>query len=119
MELLRVPSKITTGQVSISLFQDRPAIEKVLPRTLRVGVFAKDGAELSEIKTLTFDSKETEARNRETNVMLTLSRAADAFNNREVEIRLLETVQGTNQIVVYKSHSLKLQKPFASDFDEL
>jgi len=119
VELLRVPAKITTGQVSISLFQDRPAIEKYLPRTLRAGVYSKDGAELSEIKTLTFDSKETEARNRETTVTLTLSRAADAFNNQEVELRLLETVQGANQIVVYKSHSLKLQKPFASDFDEL
>ena len=119
VELLRVPAKITTGQVSISLFQDRPAIEKVLPRTLRVGVFSKDGTELSEIKTLTFDSKETEARNRETTVTLTLSRAADAFNNQEVELRLEETVPGTNQIVTYKSHSLKLQKPFASDFDEL
>jgi len=118
-ELLRAPAKITTGQVSISLFQDRPAIEKVLPRTLRAGVYSKDGAELSEIKTLTFDSKETEARNRETTVTLTLSRAADAFNNQEVELRLLETVQGANQTVVYKSHSLKLQKPFASDFDEL
>lgn len=119
VELLRAPAKITTGQVSISLFQDRPAIEKVLPRTLRAGVYSKDGAELSEIKTLTFDSKETEARNRETTVTLTLSRAADAFNNQEVELRLLETVQGANQTVVYKSHSLKLQKPFASDFDEL
>lgn len=119
VELLRVPAKITTGQVSISLFQDRPAIEKVLPRTLRAGVYSKDGAELSEIKTLTFDSKETEARNRETNMTLTLSRAADAFNNQEVELRLLETVPGANQDVVYKSHSLKLQKPFASDFDEL
>lgn len=119
VELLRAPAKITTGQLSISLFQDRPAIEKILPRTLRVGVYARDGAELSEIKTLTFDSKETEARNREINVTLTLSRAADAFNNREVELRLMETVQGANQVVVYKSHSLKLQKPFASDFDEL
>jgi uncharacterized protein (TIGR02687 family) len=119
VELLRVPAKITTGQISIALFQDRPAIDKVLPRKLRIGVFAKDGTVLSEIKTQNFDSRETEARHRETAMLLVLSHAADAFNNREVDLRLEETVPGTNQIVTYKTHSLKLQKPFASDFDEL
>jgi len=118
VELLRVPAKITTGQLSISLFQDRPAIGKVLPRTLRIGIFAKDGTVLSEIKTQTFDSKETEARQRETALLLVLSHAADSFNNREVDLRLEETVPGTNQVVTYKAHSILLQKPFTSDFDE-
>lgn len=118
IELLRVPAKITTGQLSIALFQDRPAQGKVLPRTLRVGIFAKDGTSLSEIKTHTFDSKESEARQRETILLLVLSAAADAFNNRDVDLRLEETVAGTIQIVTYKTHSLKLQKPFTSDFDE-
>lgn len=117
VELLRVPAKITTGHLSLALFQDRPAVAKVLPRTIRVGVFAKDGTSLSEIKTLTFDSKDTEARNRETTVVLVLSSAADASNNQEVDLRLEETVPGTAQIVTYKSHSLKLQKPFTSDFE--
>ena len=117
VELLRVPAKITTGQLSIALFQDRPAIAKVLPRTLRVGVFAKDGTSLSEIKTQTFDAKEEEARNRETTMLLVLSPAADAFNNQEVELRLEDTVPGTTQLVTYKSHTLKLQKPFTTDFE--
>ena len=117
VELLRVPAKITTGQLSIALFQDRPALDKVLPRTLRVSVFAKDGTSLSEIKTLTFDSKETEARQRETTVLIVLSPAADTFNNREVDLRLEEMVPGTTQIVTYKTHSLKLQKPFTTDFE--
>ena len=118
VELLRVPAKITTGQLSISLFQDRPAIGKVLPRTLRVGVFAKDGTILSEIKTQAFDSKNPEARQRDMTVLLVLSHAADAFNNQEVELRLEEAISGTNQIVTYKTQNLKLQKAFTSDFDE-
>lgn len=118
VELLRVPTKITTGQISVALFQDRPAVGKILPRTLRIGLFAKDGTSLSEAKTITFDYNDDEARLRETSVVLALSHAADAFNNSEVDLRLEETVQGTNQIVTYKTHSLKLQKPFASDFDE-
>jgi uncharacterized protein (TIGR02687 family) len=118
VELLRVPAKITTGQLSVALFQDRPALAKVQPRTLRIGVFAKDGTVLSEIKTLNFDSKEAEARQRETTALLVLSHAADDFNNREVDLRLEETVPGTAQTVIYKTHGLKLQKPFTSDFDE-
>ena len=117
VELMRVPPKITTGQLSIALFQDRAAVAKVLSRTLRVGIFAKDGTVLSEIKTQTFDSKATEARQRETTMLLVLSAAADAFNNREVDLRLEETVPGTSQSVIYKWHSLKLQKPFTSDFE--
>ena len=118
VELLRIPEKITTGQVSILLFQDKPAIDKVSPRTLRIGVFTKDGKELSEIKTQIFDSKETEPRRRETIMVLTLSHAADDFNSCEVELRLDGIVQGTNQSLSYKKRCLKLQKSFQRDFDE-
>jgi hypothetical protein len=118
VDLLRVPAKITTGQISIALFQDRPAIDKVLPRTLRVGVYAKGSTSISEIKTVTFDSKDPEARNRETSLLLVLSHAADQFNGEEVELLFEEKVQGSEQFITYRAHSLKLQKPFASDFDE-
>jgi len=119
VELLQVPARITTGQVSISLFQDRPAIDKVLPRTLRVGLFAKDGTVLSEIKTL----KPSTRRKRKLAFAkpascFVLSHAADAFNNQEVDLRLQETVQGTTQLVTYKVQSINFHKPFASDFDE-
>ena len=81
-------------------------------------MYAKDGTRISEIKTPTFDSKETEARHRETTMLLVLSHAADRFNGQEVEFRLEENVQGTEQFITYRAHNVKLQKPFASDFDE-
>ena len=96
----------------------RSAGGKVLPLTLRVGIFAKDGTVLSEIKTVTFDSKDAEARQRETTLLLVLSHAADAYNNKEVDLRLEKSPTGTSQFVTYKSNSLLLQKPFTSDFDE-
>ena len=119
VEIMRVPAKITTGQISLSLYQERPVTTKLQPRELRVGVFAKDGNPLSEIKTLKCDSADEEARKREFNLVIVLSKAADSYNNKEVEIRLEETLSGTSQTVTYKSHPIKLQKPFASDFDEL
>ncbi|MBA3353325.1 MAG: BREX-1 system phosphatase PglZ type A [Blastocatellia bacterium] len=118
VELMRVPAKITTGQVALSLYQEKPVTAKLLPRDLRVAVFAKDGTALSEVKPLKCDSGEEEARKREVSVVLVLSKAADDYNNKEVEIRLEETLPGTSQTVTYKSHPIKLQKPFASDFDE-
>ncbi len=118
VELLRVPSKITTGQISLALYQDRPVADKVLQRTLRIGVFSQDGKALSETRTIVFDSADVEPRQREKQLGLTLSRAADAHNNQDVEIRLEETLPGTTQTTVYKSHRVKMQKPFGSDFDE-
>jgi len=119
IDFLRVPTKITTGQLSIALYQEHPVGEKIRPRTLRVGLYAKDGAPLSEVKTIIFDSKESEPRLRETPLLLVLSGAADAQNNRIVDLRLEETVQGTAQWVTYRSHELKIQKAFMSDFDDL
>ena len=117
VDILKVPAKVTTGQLAVALFQDRPAVEKVRPRTIRIGIFAKDGLSLSDQRTLTFDSAEPEARLRETSVVLVLSKAADAYNNRDVELRLEQMAQGTTQWVTYRSHTVKLQKPFTSDFD--
>ncbi|MDS4030302.1 MAG: BREX-1 system phosphatase PglZ type A, partial [Candidatus Contendobacter sp.] len=118
VEFLRLPARITTGQLALALYQDRPVADKVLGRTLRLGVYAADGTALSEARTLTFDSADAEPRNREQNVTLTLARAADRYNHQEVEIRLEETLAGTRQTAVYKSHRVKLHKPFASDFDD-
>lgn len=118
VDLLRVPTAITTGQLSVVLYQEQPVAEKVLARPLRIGVFAPDGTELSDLQDLPFDSSESEPRRRETTVLLTLSHEADAYNNQEVEVRLMGKVAGTQQPVLYKAHALKLRKPFASDFDE-
>ena len=120
IDLLGVPSKITTGRLSVTLFQRQVAAGKMLPRTLRIGVFGQDGTSISEQRTLTFDSAVEEARLREQSVMLVLSAAADKMNNQDVQLRLEELVQGTTtQWVTYRSHTLRLQKPFTSDFDDL
>jgi uncharacterized protein (TIGR02687 family) len=119
IDLLRAPGKITTGRVSLTLYQDRPVATKVLGRTLRVGIFTVDGAPISELKMLTFNAAESEARQRESAVELALSCAADPHNGREVEIRIEEMTPGNQNAVPYKIHRLKLQKPFATDFDEL
>lgn len=118
VEIIRMPAKLTTGHVAISIYQEKPVTPKLLPRVLKIGVYAAHGQVISEIKAITFDSRDEEARKRETAVMLVLSKEADEHNNSTVEIRLDETLPGTNQTVTYRTYPIKLQKPFATDFDE-
>lgn len=119
VDLVRTPTKITTGRVTLTLFQDRPTATKVLGRTLRLGIFTLAGEPISELRPLTFNSSDPEPRHRETSVGLALSAAADPHNGREVEIRLEEFLAGSQTPIPYKVHRLKLQKPFATDFNEL
>lgn len=118
VEFMSVPAKITTGQVAFTIYQERPVSGKLLARDLRVGVFTKDGTAISEIKPMKADLSDEDPRKRETPIVLVLSKVADEHNNSEVELRLEETLPGTSQTVIYKKHSLRLQKPFTSDFDE-
>jgi uncharacterized protein (TIGR02687 family) len=118
VDFMRLPAKITTGQLSLALYQEEPVNDKTLPRALTLGVYAADGKSLSEVRSLIFDSAEEEPRLRERTVGLTLSRSADQYNGQDVEIRLEETVPGTTQTATYKSQKVKLQKPFESDFDD-
>jgi uncharacterized protein (TIGR02687 family) len=118
IEIIRMPAKLTTSQIALSIYQEKPVTPKLLPRSLKIGVYSSDGQAISEVKAMTFDSKDEETRKREMTVALVLSKDADAHNNSTVEIRLDETLPGTNQTVTYRSYPIKLQKPFATDFDE-
>ena len=115
---MRVPAKVTTGQLSLSIYQEEPVSAKVLPRQLKLGIYAKDGTVLSELKTIACDSTSEETRARETTHVVVLSSAADGYNDQTVEVRLEETLPGTRQTVTYRSQPIKIQKPFASDFDD-
>jgi uncharacterized protein (TIGR02687 family) len=119
-ELLRVPTKITMGKLSFSLFQLEPVEPKRrLPLQLRIGLYAKvDGALLCAHRTVLLDSTASEARQREQQVVLELSNAADVYNNQTLELRLERQLEGVSTPVPYKTVELKLQRPFGSDFDD-
>lgn len=87
-ELLRLPAKITTGKLSFGLYQLEPVEpRKRLPLQLRIGLYAKaDGALLCAHRTLLLDSAASEAREREQQVILVLSNAAENYNNKILEL---------------------------------
>jgi len=93
--------------------------KKRLPLQLRIGLYAKaDGALLCAHRSVLLDSAASEAREREQQVVLELSNAAGDYNNKTLELRLEQQLDGVATPVPYKTVELKLQRPFGSDFDD-
>jgi uncharacterized protein (TIGR02687 family) len=116
VEILPESNTITTGQMSVKLFQQDQASDKVQARTLRAGLYVGEML-ISNLPVLVFDLSAEDKRDRYIHVQLVLSRDADDHNNRTVELRLEEQIPKTNQWRVYKKAVYTLKRSFMSDFD--
>jgi len=73
---------------------------------------------LCEPRTLRLDSTASDPRERELQLSLVLSNAAENYNNKLLELRFELLLEGGATTVPYKSVELKLQRPFGNDFDD-
>lgn len=108
---------ITTGQLTVTLYQTRPVTAKVQSRTLRAGIYTQADELISDRHELTFDMESDNAREREIRVQFLLTRKADAANGQDVILRLEEPVPGTSYYREYKTARYLLRRSFTSDFD--
>ena len=108
---------ITTSQVAVSFYQEKPVVEKQLGRTLRVSFYSKSGDSISDVQEITFDSTDSDPRQRERKTSFIFSKAADNFNNQDVFLRLDEKISGTNQYKNYKEYTYRFRKAFETDFE--
>jgi hypothetical protein len=108
---------ITSGQITVKLYQKEPVTEKVQARELQIGIYSANGTLISDSYTLAFDMTSTNDREREKTVRLILSKDATEFNNQSVYVRLMERVSGTSHDFVYGSLQYTLRRSFTSDFD--
>lgn len=108
--------KITTGQVVVKLYQTLRVEPKRTARRLLAGLYFGDQL-ISNEKEIMFDSESGEGRDRFQSVRLLLSKDADAANNRSVEFRLSEPIEGTDQWKKYKSVPYLIKRSFTTDFD--
>lgn len=108
---------ITTGQLAVMLYQREAATEKRQPRRLLAGLYTASDELLSDEHELLFDHTSDNPRDREFPVRFLLSRKADEFNNQQVELRLLESVEGTSHHTTYKSARYTIRRSFTSEFD--
>ncbi len=108
---------ISTGQLSVLLYQKDPVSEKLQPRTVRVAIYANDGTLISDSHEICFDLKSENAREREHKLRLVLSRDADKFSEQQVMLKLEEKIPSTSQYQKYAAHPYTLRKSFERDFD--
>ena len=110
-------SVITSGQLSVAFYQTEPVSGKKHPRTLRTGIYNKDGELISDQHELIFDFSSDQARDREMRVRFLLTRKADNANGQTVFLKLEENVPGTAKYKDYKSAGYTMQRSFTTDFD--
>ncbi len=118
VDILRgVSSVITSGQLSVTLYQLCPVSDKVQPRTLRLGIYTEAGELISDCHEMIFDLNSDNPRSREMQIRFVLSRKADSVNGQEVILRLEEKQNGTTHYKEYKSVRYLIRRSFTSDFD--
>ena len=110
-------SQITSGQTAVVFYQSQPVSDKMQPRELVAGIYAKDDKLISDEHILQFDFNSNNAREREMPRKFLLARDADMYNNQDVLLKLRERVGKTSIYKDYASHSFQLKRGITTDFD--
>jgi uncharacterized protein (TIGR02687 family) len=110
-------AQITTGQIQINLYQVEPVTEKRQPRLVTASIFANDGVLLSDEVELNFDFTSDNPREREMPRSFLLTRAADAYNNQAVFLKLRSRIGKTSHFEDHAVLQLLLKRGINTDFD--
>ncbi|MFC2146597.1 BREX-1 system phosphatase PglZ type A, partial [Acidobacteriota bacterium] len=110
-------SVITSGQLSVALYQAQPVSNKVQPRSLHAGIYNREDELISDSHLLTFDLTSENPREREMHVRFVLTKKAEQANGQEVTLRLEEPLAGTSHFSEYKSVKYIMRRSFTSDFE--
>ena len=108
---------ITAGQIAVIFYQRQAVTDKIQPRTLKAGIYSRQGELISDSHELIFDVASENPREREVPVRFVLARKADNLNEQEVILRLEEKIAGTSHLQKYKSSIYKVRRSFETDFD--
>jgi uncharacterized protein (TIGR02687 family) len=108
---------ITSGQLSVTLYQTEPVTDKIRPRHLKVGIYTETGVLISDKHDVILDLTSENPRERELKLRFVLTQEADAANNQEVLLKLEEPEEGSNQYRKYKELRYTVRRSFTSDFD--
>jgi uncharacterized protein (TIGR02687 family) len=108
---------ITSGQLSVTLYQTGPVTDKIRPRQLKAGIYTEGGTLISDKHDVLLDLTSENARERELKLRFVLTQEADAANNQEVLLKLEEPEEGSNQFRKYKELRYTIRRSFTSDFD--
>ncbi len=108
---------ITTGQLTVRLYQTKPSTEKRKPVRLRIGLEGPDRTPISNEEELIFDFTSEDPRQRETSLRLLLSKAAETFNGGEVRLVMRRLDHKGPGDGVYRSETYRYVRRAGGDFD--
>jgi len=109
--------RITTGQISITLYQREPISDNVHFRKLRIGLYTLDGVLISDRHDVICNSPSENAQEREYPIQLILSNQTESANQQDVLLKLEEPIPQTNHYRIYKELKYQMQRVIGSDFD--
>jgi len=109
---------ISTNTVTVALYQADIANEKTKPVTLKIAFESKDGTQLSDSVTHTFDSTEQYDTNREVRFKLTFKKDIDSYNNQTIRLVTRKILPQSSETPVYKQIDVKLTLSIFNDFDD-
>jgi uncharacterized protein (TIGR02687 family) len=119
IDIIKSTDRITTNILAVSFIQSNLVTEKVLPRTIKAGIYADDGELLSDLFKYEFDIEEGSERQREVKHRFQLSsKSTGKYKNQRVKLVLEEPVEGSSKWKAYKDYAYSLNISFTNDFDE-
>lgn len=117
VEVMSIP-KITTNSIKVSLYQTEQVSKKIQPITLKAAFFTKNGELLTQSQTFTFDSEQTDSRNREKAIIFYFKENANHHNNETVTLVLKRILPNSSEEPVYKEVDTELKLSHFNEFDE-
>lgn len=118
VDIIKSTDRITTNLHVVNFIQQGLVSEQVLPRTMKAGIYADDGALISDTFRYLFDIDEGSERQREVKHTFTMNKsAASKYKNQRVRLVLEEPIEGTERWKQYKEYSYTLNISFINDFD--
>jgi len=107
---------ISTGTLSLTLYQNQPCSEKLHPRQLKIALYTVDDDLVSDIQEILFDAKTETVKEREHLVDLRLTSKASDYNGQTLYLKLTEPYGNTGKFVEYKRKAYELRMTFGLDF---
>jgi uncharacterized protein (TIGR02687 family) len=114
ISVIKKSSTISSNEFGISFFQDRELSDKILPRTIRAAFYSKDGALISNLINLTFDSTSSDSNARETKVVFHLSSLSAKYNGDDITLKLEDKMPGTEVYHPYNDLTYNLFITFSN-----
>ena len=118
IDIISGSSNITSNTFVISFYQKQPIAEKIQPRQIKVAFYTSSGQVISDVKTLLFNSSDTDAMAREKKQSFLFTSEAAKHNGQDVFLKLEEQIEGTTHFKTYKSITYRMLIAFSSEFDD-